>query len=64
MADPVSDPRVGGLQAVLHQPGPIPLAAEISCAPGEVLALVGPSGSGKSTLLRCIAGLYTPSAGG
>lgn len=63
MADPVSDPRVGGLQAVLHQPGPIPLAAEISCAPGEVLALVGPSGSGKSTLLRCIAGLYTPSAG-
>ena len=52
-----------GLHAVLHQPGPIPLAAEILCAPGEVLALVGPSGSGKSTLLRCIAGLYTPREG-
>jgi molybdate transport system ATP-binding protein len=52
-----------GLHAVLHQSGPIPLAAEILCAPGEVLALVGPSGSGKSTLLRCIAGLYTPREG-
>jgi molybdate transport system ATP-binding protein len=61
MVDPETSAR--GLHAVLHQSGPIPLAAEILCAPGEVLALVGPSGSGKSTLLRCIAGLYTPREG-
>ena len=64
MADPKTNPGAQGPHAVLHQSGPIPLAAEILCAPGEVLALVGPSGSGKSTLLRCIAGLYTPREGG
>jgi molybdate transport system ATP-binding protein len=52
-----------GLHAVLAQDAPIQLAAEIVCAPGEVLALVGPSGSGKSTVLRCLAGLYTPKSG-
>jgi molybdate transport system ATP-binding protein len=52
-----------GLRAVLAQETPIPLAAEIACAPGEVLALVGPSGSGKSTVLRCLAGLYTAKSG-
>ena len=52
-----------GLHLNLAQVRPIPLAAQIHCAPGEVLALVGPSGSGKSTLLRSIAGLYTPSSG-
>ncbi|MHA6495451.1 ABC transporter ATP-binding protein [Pseudomonas borbori] len=52
-----------GLQLVVRQSGPIPLDAHISCAPGEVLALVGPSGSGKSTLLRSIAGLYQPAEG-
>ncbi|MGE0558788.1 MAG: ABC transporter ATP-binding protein [Burkholderiales bacterium] len=41
----------------LQQPGPIPLDAELACAPGEVLALVGPSGSGKTTILRAVAGL-------
>ncbi|BCB27353.1 ABC transporter [Sulfurimicrobium lacus] len=51
------------LNARLSQTAPIPLDAELSCAPGEVLALVGPSGSGKSTLLRAIAGLYTPHQG-
>lgn len=29
----------------------------LSCAPGEILALVGASGSGKTTLLRLFAGL-------
>ena len=52
-----------GLHLRLTQESPIPLNAEIACAPGEVLALVGPSGSGKSTLLRSIAGLYSPRYG-
>ena len=52
-----------GLHVALHQDSPIPLAAEFSCAPGEVLALVGPSGSGKSTILRSIAGIYRPLRG-
>ncbi|MFZ5691434.1 MAG: ABC transporter ATP-binding protein [Pseudomonadota bacterium] len=52
-----------GLSVSLHQAGPIPLAIDLSCAPGEMLALVGPSGSGKSTTLRSIAGLYRPRTG-
>ena len=53
----------GGVQIELRQRTPIPLNATFSCAPGEVLALVGPSGSGKSTILRSIAGLHRPSQG-
>jgi molybdate transport system ATP-binding protein len=53
----------GGLHVELRQDGPIPLDARFSCAPGEVLALVGPSGSGKSTILRAIAGTYRPRHG-
>nr|WP_240457590.1 ABC transporter ATP-binding protein [Halomonas socia] len=52
-----------GLEVRLQQAGPIPLAAEFYCAPGELLALVGPSGGGKTTLLRAIAGLYRPEGG-
>ena len=52
-----------GLYARFEQSGPIPLATELRCAPGELVALVGPSGSGKSTILRGIAGLYRPRAG-
>jgi molybdate transport system ATP-binding protein len=51
------------LLVVVGQEGPIPLDAELCCAPGELLALVGPSGSGKSTILRTISGLYHPSEG-
>ena len=52
-----------GLHVTVKQSGPIPLSAELACAPGELLALVGPSGSGKSTILRAIAGLYRPASG-
>ena len=52
-----------GLALRVRQRAPIPLDAELACAPGEVLVLVGPSGSGKSSLLRCIAGLLTPAEG-
>lgn len=41
----------------LRQSAPIELDAQLSCAAGELLALVGPSGAGKSTILRAIAGL-------
>lgn len=51
------------LQVRLHQREPIPLAFELSCAAGELVALVGPSGSGKTTALRAIAGLYQPGEG-
>jgi len=49
-------PTDSGLEVVLAQETPIPLEAELACAPGELLALVGPSGSGKTTILRAIAG--------
>lgn len=45
------------LSVTLRQAGPIALDAQLSCAAGELLALVGPSGAGKSTILRAIAGL-------
>jgi molybdate transport system ATP-binding protein len=51
------------LLARLEQSAPIPLAADIACERGELLALVGPSGSGKSTILRCLAGLHRPAGG-
>jgi molybdate transport system ATP-binding protein len=44
----------------LRQTSPIPLDVDLTCGPGEVLAIFGPSGSGKSTILRAIAGLSRP----
>jgi molybdate transport system ATP-binding protein len=52
-----------GLVLRARQAGPISLEAELACAPGELLALVGPSGAGKTTLLRIIAGLARPKSG-
>jgi len=47
-----------GLRIDIRQTTPIPLDAQLTCAPRELLALVGASGSGKSTLLRAIAGIF------
>jgi molybdate transport system ATP-binding protein len=47
-----------GIQVSLIQTEPIPLAVDLHCQPGEVLAIAGPSGSGKTTVLRAIAGLH------
>ena len=52
-----------GLRVRLKQSGAIPLAVNLTCEPGELVALVGPSGSGKTTILRTIAGLYRPHDG-
>lgn len=52
-----------GIRLEISQQQPIPLAVEIKCRAGELLALVGPSGSGKSTILRTIAGLHQPETG-
>ncbi|HEV8629920.1 MAG TPA: molybdenum ABC transporter ATP-binding protein [Thermoanaerobaculia bacterium] len=55
---------MSGLVAVVaHSRGAFRLRAELTCAPGEVVAVVGPSGAGKTTLLRCLAGLE-PASGG
>jgi molybdate transport system ATP-binding protein len=52
-----------GLSVSVHQSAPIALAVELSCAPGQLTALIGPSGSGKTSILRCIAGLLQPREG-
>ena len=52
-----------GIRLKIFQQHPIPLAVDIECRAGELLALVGPSGSGKSTILRTIAGLHRPETG-
>ena len=51
------------LTVALQDDGPFRLDVQLSCATGEILALVGPSGSGKSRVLRSIAGFYRPKRG-
>ncbi|MBH9551912.1 ABC transporter ATP-binding protein [Inhella gelatinilytica] len=52
------------LELRLRRAGPeIPLDVALSCAQGELLALVGPSGSGKTSVLRAIAGLLPVESG-
>ena len=48
------------LSVTLRQAAPIPLDVNVTCDPGQVLAIFGPSGGGKTTILRSIAGLYRP----
>ena len=45
------------LQVEISQTSPMPLRGSFSCAPGQMLALVGPSGAGKTSMLRVTAGL-------
>jgi molybdate transport system ATP-binding protein len=59
----MTETRDQSLDVTIRQDGPIPLDVSLTCATGEMLALVGPSGSGKTTTLRTIAGLYRPASG-
>ncbi len=52
-----------GLCVRIRQSSPISLDVDLTCAQGEIVALVGPSGSGKSSILRAIAGLLHPRHG-
>ncbi len=51
------------LRVALEQTVPVALNVQLTCAPGELLALIGPSGSGKTSVLRAIAGLSMPLRG-
>jgi Cu-processing system ATP-binding protein len=35
----------------------------LTCAPGQCIALIGPNGCGKTTLIKCILGMVIPSSG-
>jgi len=52
-----------GLAVGWPDAAPVLTGLDLTCRPGERLALVGPSGLGKSTLVATIAGLLPPRAG-
>ena len=56
----MNTPQVMDLQVDISQTSPMPLRGSFSCAPGQMLALVGPSGAGKTSMLRVLAGLLHP----
>jgi len=35
----------------------------LTCAPGQCIALIGPNGCGKTTLIKCILGMVIPTSG-
>lgn len=53
----------GALVFDVEQDLPMALQCKATCAPGELLALVGPSGAGKTSMLRVLAGLMKPTRG-
>jgi molybdate transport system ATP-binding protein len=60
------EPLLGGAGLAMSgsiQRGSFHLAADLSVAPGEVLAVLGPNGAGKTTLLRALSGLEALSSG-
>jgi len=56
----MNTPQTLDLQVDISQTNPMPLRGSFSCAPGQMLTLVGPSGAGKTSMLRVLAGLLQP----
>ena len=52
-----------GLTVSVDQRTPMPLVGGFTCAPGQMLALVGPSGAGKTSLLKMLYLAQRPSRG-
>ncbi|RAP39775.1 thiamine ABC transporter ATP-binding protein [Rhodovulum viride] len=51
------------LETLVLLQGGFSLSADLTVAPGRIVALLGPSGAGKSTLLDTIAGFLAPDRG-
>ena len=62
MTEAAAPLQVAGLSVDRDRPAVIS-EIDLSCRPGDFVAVTGPSGSGKSTLLLTLAGLLRPSAG-
>lgn len=57
MAEPSAQQLRVQLEAVQLGRRQVLSGIELTCSPGQHLAVLGPNGAGKTTLLRCIAGL-------